>query len=342
MSSRTTLLDLAPSPLLRELTRPWSPPPGSLILVAASGGADSTALLHLLAALSAGRGWRVAAATLDHGLRGDAGAADRRFVERLAARLSLPCRSARCAAPAPPGRSPEEAARDARREFLTETARELGADAVALAHTADDQAETVLFRLGRGTGTLGLGAMPRWRAPFWRPLLDVRRHSLREVLERGGLAWREDETNRSRRATRNRIRHDLLPLVESTLGPGAVRALARTARIAREDEALLSDLARRELRSIELRRSGHRIELDRRALARLPVPVARRVLRIALGTVGCPGRRLASPHLVSALELARARGPGTRLDLPDGVTVAREGPSLTIERAAAAAAGSEA
>ena len=337
MCVTTKLLDLAPAPLLRELTRPWAPEPGSFILVAVSGGADSTGLLHLLAALAPGRGWKLAVATLDHGLRGDAGAADRRFVEELAERLGIPCQSAR-RTPAPgAGLSPEEAARDVRRSFLLQAQRELGAELVACGHTADDQAETVLLRLTRGAGTRGLGAMSRWRSPFWRPLLVVRRRALCGLLETAGLPWREDETNLSRGPTRNRIRLDVLPAVESAIGPGAVPALARASRLAREDEALLDDLARREMQAIELERTGERIELERRALARLPAPLARRVVRLALAAIGSGGRRLTAVHLVSAVELARASGPGTRLDLPRGVTVTRRGDVLSIVRATNAA-----
>ncbi len=322
-----------PPALLEETCRPPAPARGDRIVVAVSGGADSVALLHLLAALAPGRGWDLLVATLDHGLRGAAGAADRAFVEELARELGLPCRSDRRDARPVRGESPEQAARRVRLGFLAEVARETGARCVALGHTMDDQAETLLDRLGRGTGTRGLAGMRRWVPPLWRPLLGVRRAALRALLEREKLPFREDETNLDPAFRRNRVRNELLPVLERVLGPGAVPALARAARLAADDEDLLEALAAEREPGIVLVREEGIAVLDRKALGALPPALGRRILRRCLeGDPAGPVRPAAS-HLEALLRLARADGPGTRLDLPGGWTARREAGRLLLERA---------
>ncbi|UCF68264.1 MAG: tRNA lysidine(34) synthetase TilS [Acidobacteriota bacterium] len=299
-------------------------------MAAVSAGGDSVAMLHLLAALAPGRGWQLEVATLDHGLRGDEGAADVRFVERQASGLGLVCHAERLELVGARG-SVETRARQLRREFLRRTAASVGAKAIALGHTLDDQAETVLFRLGRGCGLLGLGAMERWSAPFWRPLLRVRRDSLRRLLRDAGLAWREDSSNQSLRPTRNKLRHRLVPVLIDVLGPSAIDALGRAAELARDDERLLAHLADQSWVSIVSVRGARRIELDRRALGALPPPLARRVVRRAIETASSGRGRLAARHIEAALALARAQTPGLSADLPGKVCVFREGRQLVVE-----------
>jgi tRNA(Ile)-lysidine synthetase-like protein len=328
------VLSTTPASVLEELTRPWSPEPGDLIVVAASGGADSTALLHLLSALAPGRGWTIVVATLDHGVRGVESHADRRFVEELSRKLGLEC-VARVVSQRPSGRSSEERLRDLRRSFLLELASSRGAAAIALAHTADDQAETVLHRLARGAGLRGLGGMSRWASPLWRPALSLRRASLRGVLGEAGLTWREDASNRALHASRNRIRHLVIPALERALGPKAADGLARAARLAREDELLLSRLAREAMEEIRRERSASHVSLDRRALAALPAALGRRVVRASLEEL--LGRRQANAsHVLDILELARANSSGARVDLPRGAAAERKR-DLIVVRAGTAA-----
>ncbi len=327
-----SLRDVPPS-LLEEATRPPAPGRGERVVVAVSGGADSLALLHLLAALAPGRGWELLVATLDHGLRGEAGAADRRFVEERARELRLPCRGARRDARPAPGESPEEAARRVRLGFLADVAREAGARFIALGHTMDDQAETVLGRLGRGAGTRGLGGMRRWSPPLWRPLLGVRRAALRELLSGAGIRWREDETNADTGLLRNRVRAELLPAFERVLGPGAVPALARAARLAADDEDVLAALAVERAGDVVLAAGDGIAVLDRRALGALPPALGRRILRGCLEGDPAGPVRPGAAHLEALLRLARAEGPGTRLDLPAGWTARREGGRLVLEKA---------
>ncbi|MBP1612296.1 MAG: tRNA(Ile)-lysidine synthetase [Acidobacteria bacterium] len=341
-----SLLSFAPPSLLHELTRPWAPEPGARVLVAVSGGGDSVALLHLLAALAPGRGWTLAVATLDHGLRGEESAADRRFVEELAASLGLPCRAGEAGLPVgsdlsgtaghavPPAllTLPSEAAlRTLRRSFLAAAADVDAAACIALGHTLDDQAETVLHRLARGAGLAGTRAMARWAPPFWRPLLGVRRAELRRLLGAVGLPWREDASNREPRAARNRLRLGALPALEEALGPSAIENLARAAELARDDEELLDALAAEAEARVVTGRQPDAIALDRHALTGLPAALARRVVRRALAALD-PEQPGEAAHVRAVLALARADGPGTEAHLPRGVLARREGGGVILSR----------
>ena len=321
--SPETWLRTTPPTLLEELTRPWAPPRGARILVAVSGGADSLALLFLLAALAPGRGWTLAAATLDHGLRGEASAEDRRFVEQVCRRLGLDCHSAQRSATREPGVSPEDAARRLRHEFLRQAAAAEGAAAIALGHQLEDQVETVLYRLARGTSLTGAGAMTRWTPPLWRPLLGVSRRTLRELLQRQGEGWREDASNAGLDAARNRIRHIVLPALTRALGEAALAGIARSASLAREEGEALAALAERLAPEPLPAPAGSRA-FDRRRLADLPSALRRLLLRDQLQALAGPELRLTRAHLEGIDALIEARGPGRRVDLPMGWVARRE------------------
>ncbi|MBI3629760.1 MAG: tRNA lysidine(34) synthetase TilS, partial [Candidatus Rokubacteria bacterium] len=239
---------------------------GEAVLVAVSGGADSVALLHVLAALAAELSLRLTVVHLDHGLRPDS-AADAAFVESLARARGLPVVVDRIAVP--PGGSLEARAREARYAALRRHAARLGADRVALGHTADDQAETVLMRLLEGAGPRGLAGIPPVRGRYIRPLIETRRAGIVETLTAAGLTWREDPSNRDPKFLRNRIRHELLPLLASTYNPAIVPALARAAALTRELLAQVSAVAERELAAAPTL-TGEEIVLVRSRLAALP------------------------------------------------------------------------
>jgi tRNA(Ile)-lysidine synthase len=296
------------------------PPPGRRILAACSGGADSVALLHLLVRLAPGRGWGLAAAHLDHGLRGAAGAADRTFVEELCRDLDLPLRAERRPVEPGGGLSPEEAARETRRSFLAETAREEGAGVIALAHNADDQAETVLLRLARGTGPGGLRAMAVRSGRWWRPLLGTGREEIREALREAGLSWREDETNEDLRFDRNRVRLEVLPPLRS-VNPRAVRNIGRLAELAREDEALLESLARDSLEELDRPAPEGAVALEGAPLAALPPSLGGRVVRLALASLS-GGASLPRRQVRALLSLAAEAAGG--LSLPSGLDARME------------------
>ena len=203
---------------------------GETVLVAVSGGADSVALLHILRELAPTFRLTLHVLHVDHGLRADS-VRDAEFVRALGARLGVPVEVERVAVG--PG-SVEAAARDARYAALEAWADRLGADRIAIGHSADDQAETVLMRLLDGAGVRGLAGIPPRRGRVIRPLIETRRQALRDALVAAGLDWVEDETNRDPKFLRNRIRHELLPLLAASYATDVVPSLARAARRARE------------------------------------------------------------------------------------------------------------
>ncbi len=255
-------------------------PDGVAILLAVSGGPDSTALLHGAARLSPPRGWRLAVGHLDHALR--PGSADEAVAVAAAARgLGLPVEVRRTdvrALAAAEHRSVEDAGRQARYRFLGEAAARLGPDAlIATAHTADDAAETVLLRLARGSGLRGVRGIPQRRGSIVRPLLWARRATLRAALDAAGIGYVTDPSNADVAHARNRVRADLLPALER-VNPAAVDALLRFGRLAADDDDLLDALAAAELAG---RTDAEEASIDwhdppTRALGR-------RVLRIAVG-----------------------------------------------------------
>jgi tRNA(Ile)-lysidine synthase len=252
-------------------------PDDAAIVLAVSGGPDSMALLLGSARLveADARHWRVTVAHLDHGLRPDS-AEDARFVADAAEDLGLRFEGLRTDVTKQAreeGRSLEEAAREARYRFLEEVAPE-GAP-IATAHTADDSAETVLLNLLRGSGLAGVRGIPARRGRIVRPLLGERRATLRELLDRAGIDYRLDPSNEDPAFLRNRVRREVLPLLEA-IRPGAVERIGQFSRLATEDDALLDDLARAEL---ERRMGDDGIDWRRPP----PLALGRRVLRLAIG-----------------------------------------------------------
>lgn len=248
------------------------------LLLAVSGGADSVALLHGAARLVATgrRAWQLSVAHLDHGLRPDS-ADDAAFTAAAAATLGLPVELRRtdvAELARQGGRSIEEAGRDARYRFLEEAAP-AGA-LIATAHTLDDAAETVLMNLLRGSGLGGVAGIPARRGRVVRPLLDERRAELRGLLDAAGIAHRDDPSNVDVAFLRNRVRAELLPVLES-IRAGAVERIGRFSRLAADDDVLLDGLAAAELAS----RTDESGAVDWRSPP--PAALGRRVLRLAIG-----------------------------------------------------------
>jgi tRNA(Ile)-lysidine synthetase-like protein len=278
----------------RSLAAAGAPGRGDAVAVAVSGGADSMALLHALRTLASPRGWRLEVVTVDHGMR-PGSAADAEFVVDHAKALGLGAHLVRIPAAelaAAGGAGPEGAARAARYRALAETAAAAGCRWAATGHTLDDQAETVLLQLLRGTGPDGLAGMAVRDGWLLRPLLGVRREETRRCCRELDLAWREDETNRDQRLLRNAVRLRVLPLLEE-LRPGSTRTLARSADLARAERDWLDPLVATAL-DAALADSGAApdagtpgVALRGAALAELPVALARRVVRAACRRAGC-------------------------------------------------------
>ena len=219
-------------PTSRKTSRTWT------LGLAVSGGADSTALLAALADLRETLGFRAVVLHVDHGLRPDSHD-DARFVEALAARFGLPCRTLRARIRRRPRESLEMAARRTRLAFFARMTRELGLDAIATGHHADDVAETFIMRMARGAGPEGLaGLKPVSHVDgitFIRPLLGLRDSDLRAYLRRRGLTWREDSTNADTSILRNKVRHVILPFLREHLDPHITEHLCKSAAILRGD-----------------------------------------------------------------------------------------------------------
>ncbi len=288
--------------------------PGSRLVLAVSGGADSLAMLHLFSQLGPELALELQVACLDHGLRGAEGNADAAFVRETAQQLGLPVTLG-----AVTGLRSEADARRARYDFLAETALAWGAESVAVAHHADDQVETVLLNLLRGSGLRGLVAM-RQRAPLpghpqltlLRPLLGVRRSELQAWCHAQGLQPRQDASNDDLRLRRNRLRHETLPALRQ-LSPGLDQALLRLAAGA----ALDYDYIQQQLTAATagaLHRSGQRIRLRRETFNGLHPALQRHVVLHALRQLD--GQEMTSGHVEQAVALAQSGVTGQQLSLP--------------------------
>ena len=301
--------------------------PGSAILVALSGGADSVALLHALVELRQSSGFRLAAAHLNHGLRGHESDRDQRFCQDLCTRLRVDFIVERAPGLEPQMPNLEEAARQARHEFLARAAAQAGSEFVAVGHHADDQAETVLMRLLRGAGVAGLSAMAETGpGGLIRPLLSLSRRDILSYLEEIGATFVTDSSNFSSALLRNRIRHDLLPTLDREYAPGASKRLAALAAEMQSVDSFLSRTAARELSGM----SPVEGELDLLRFARvdpaLRIPVLRRYLATRLGSL----RRVNRDHLEGLNHLCLVGPVNGAISLPGGWCAVRQYDRLRI------------
>ncbi|MGD0684749.1 MAG: tRNA lysidine(34) synthetase TilS [Streptosporangiaceae bacterium] len=287
--------------------------PGDLVLAACSGGADSLALAAALAFEGPRLGLRCGGVTVDHGLQ--AGSADRAAAVTTAlAGLGLAPVHSVAVSPSGPG-GPESAARAARYAALDAVAADAGAAAILLGHTLDDQAETVLLGLARGSGSRSLAGMPARRGLYRRPLLAAGRAQTRAACAALRLQPWEDPHNADPAYARARVRHQAMPALAAALGPGIAEALARSAAQLRADADVLDSLAQAELERI--RDGGGAFEAAE--LAGLPAAIRTRVLRSAAIAAGCPAGSLTARH-VAGLDALVTDWHGQRwTDLPGGV-----------------------
>ena len=311
---------------------------GETVLVGVSGGADSVALLDLLIALSPSWRLRLHVLHVDHQLRPDS-ASDADFVRALGTRLGVPVDVATVTVDR--RESLEAAARAARHAALETWATRVGAQRIALGHTADDQAETVLMRLVQGAGVRGLAAIPPVRGRIIRPLIEVRRAALEAELRRADLPWVEDPMNRDPKFLRNRIRHELLPLLADSYNPEVAAALARVATLARDTVAALDRAAVSELDRLAVF-GDSTVTLPLDPLRSLPRQTAAEVLRQGAGRLGsrAPLRAWAHRGLRRVLSTPAPRRPfrlgGVTIEVSCGlVRLALAGAAALAERAVA-------
>jgi tRNA(Ile)-lysidine synthase len=309
--------------------------PGDKVLAAFSGGPDSTALLHLLLELRRDLRFDLVLAHFNHRLRAAADD-DERFVRKVAAVLGLPLvvkrRAVRAAARAHK-LNLEEAARELRYEFLRETASRVNATKIATGHNLNDQAETILIRLLRGTGRLGLaGIFPVVDGIIIRPLIGISKEEIENYCRGKGQAVRRDETNRDKRLLRNKIRLSLIPYLEKHYEPGLTRKLGRLAMILCDDENALEDKTREVYEGLTVR-AGGRLQLDGQRLSGISRGLARRVIRAFIAGAKGDLRRISFDDVECVLGLS----DGQERMLPSHLVIRREGGFLffTKQRPAA-------
>jgi len=312
------------------------------VLVAVSGGADSVALLRGLTSLRNRRSLEIVAAHLNHQLRGEASTADATFVRQLCESLEVPLDEhqldIRCSA-AVQGIGIEEAARNARYEFLTHTAGELHCPWVLVAHTADDQVETVLHHILRGTGLEGLRGIAATRplagsVMLARPLLKIDRATIEAYLRSLPQAWREDVTNRDTNLTRNRIRHELLPGLRDRFNPQIDAALLQLSQQAVEVQDVFDRLATDALADCCLAAEPDVVRLDATKLEQAEPHLVREVLRCLWRSQNLPLGGMGYDRWADAARVAL--GEVTAVDLPGGIHAARRGALFTLTRKNAA------
>jgi tRNA(Ile)-lysidine synthase len=307
-------------------------PPGGRGVVALSGGPDSVALLYILRELeTAGELTLDGVAHFNHRLRGEASDLDEQFCREAAASIGIPVEVGKAdvrGIAKTQKRSIEDAGRRLRYAFFDEVVARFGADAVAVGHSRDDQAETFLLRLLRGAGTRGLGAIRPKNGRVIRPLIDIARAELRQYAAERGLTFREDESNADLTVPRNRIRHELLPYLEREFSSNVVHILAREAALAREDDERLQQEAIETATSVVLTdthgssvdrsigpAADRNVLVDAEQLRSLHPAIASRVARLALGNLAAD-RFVGFEHVHRFLDFARSGAPGSAVSLP--------------------------
>ena len=290
------------------------PKKGSVVLCAVSGGADSVCLLHVMLELSQKEGFRVYAAHFNHGLRGEEAKRDEDFVRALCQKWSVTCLFGAGDTKAriyETGETVEEGARALRYAFLKEAAEKVGAEKIATAHTANDQAETVIFRLARGTGGLGLGGIPAAREKYIRPLLSVSRAEVEAYLAQRDIPFVTDSTNADTQYARNFVRAEILPALEK-INQRAVENICRGAEIMARESDYLQGLALERMAALE---QGERfVALPLQDILAAPEVLQSRMVRAMADALGVGKKDLGAAQVEEILSL---RAEGACLHLRD-------------------------
>lgn len=308
--------------------------PGQKVLCALSGGVDSVCMTHALAALRGRLGIVVCAAHFSHGIRPGSAQSERSLALRLCASLGIDLLYEAGDIPAlarERGLSLEEAARIARYDFLRRAAQRSGSDRIATAHHRDDNCETVLLNLIRGSGTVGLGGIPPVRGGIIRPLIACSRAQIEEYAVQNGLRWAQDESNFDQSVPRNRLRHTVMPALRQ-INPQADACMARASELARLDGEYLLECARALADQAQLR--GGEVSIAAGLLAKAHPAVSGRAIRLLYVRAGGREGAFTLRHAQAVLDLCAAECPSASADLPGGICAARRYEALVFSAAA--------
>ncbi|MCA9025469.1 MAG: tRNA lysidine(34) synthetase TilS [Planctomycetaceae bacterium] len=311
------------------------------VLLGVSGGADSVALLRAVDEVRSFLGLEVVIAHLDHGLR-DGSSTEAEWVSDLGGHLGLPVVLERvdvARKSAESGQGVEETARKARYDFFQRVAVKSGCPYIAVAHTANDQAETILHHIVRGTGLSGLQGIPASRSlstgvTLIRPLLGTSRESIVAFLQELGQEYLTDQSNIDERFTRNRVRHRLLPLLRDQFNPQVEQALLRLSQQATDAQTLLEEIARAELQAVLLNSSPQRLALNADRMADLSPHLLREVLRQAWLLQDWPRQRMGFDVWQRLVSLVQSPESVKSISLPHQIQATCDGSNLVIERSA--------
>ena len=299
---------------------------GDKVVVGVSGGADSVALLSALHRLQDHYQLTLWVAHYDHRLRGEESDKEAAFVRTRAKELgigligesddgSLLLRH----------NNLEEMARRRRYRFFRRVASELGAQKVALGHTANDQAETFFLWVFRGAGTKGLGGIPPVREGFFiRPLIEIERREIKTFLQKEGISWLDDSSNQKQEHLRNRIRQTLIPKLLAEFDPNLIEKVRRTTEIVRDEECLLEALSIEKFKALSRQGKEGELCFEISELQELPIALKRRIIRHAIREAKGTLRRIHFAHMEAVLDILKSRAPNLRISLPGGLQVLKE------------------
>lgn len=305
---------------------------GDRVVVAVSGGPDSMALLGALHHLKSRYGLDLWAAHYNHRIRGSEADDEAEFVRRQTQRIGIPLvAQADDGFLERPQGNLEESARERRYSFLEKAAANVGAQRVALGHTANDQVETFFLRLFRGAGTKGLGSIPPVRGDlFIRPLIEIKRSDVLDFLHSRSIPWVEDSSNQKTTFLRNKIRLRLFPELINLFGAGLIKKIGSATNLLRDDEEYLEEVSLRKYRELRSKDKSEEVSLDISELTKLPIALQRRVIRHAIQEFNKSLRRISLSHMEAIGGLLQSGCPHARISLPDGVLVQRVYRRLTI------------
>ena len=310
--------------------------PGDSVLVGVSGGPDSVALFHLLLTLVSRFSLRLGVAHLNHCLRQNDSDKDAEFVASLAGGFDIPCYIHKANVrkyQIENKLSLEEAARRVRHTFLNKVAEKNRFNKIALGHHFDDNAELVLMNLFRGSGPLGISGIPPVRdGKIIRPLIQSNRSEIIAFLDQNGLKYISDASNRDTRFLRNRIRHDLIPLLKTSYNPKISQSLNRLASIIRSEEEWIEDVIHPLFEKAAINIQDGRIALSVSILNQIHVAAQRRIIRKAISKIKGNLKRIGLTHIDSAIDLVESGPVYGNIDLPDRIRIQRKGDVLVFSR----------